>query len=601
MHTLGKLMLIFTCSCIFAADLYDYGGIYDKEFNKDTSDRKNIGQFKSTYVEWKLTNPIRLFGDQNSNGVVKNQIHIHASGIITFTEPLDICPSSDTSFPGLYIAPYWVQVDLNRGGKVYYRQEDPSSSNSKHTNYTEIVEEINRGKNELKEAKADGDITVSDLTSVIFITWEQMRPPLNFFSLGDHRNTFQLVIVTTPTRQFALFLYERLDYYIFPSFQYYCGQAAVAGLNHRGISYNFQMTDFFYLAPYNLLLHSNIFPYNKLRRYLILIRDIKATVRQPAPPRLNCTVPENQKDPYCTHGIHPSFCALHAPGIYPHPSRCNNFVLCGPNGKLNVERCPSGVRYNPSIRGCDWNGYYRCNDVQQLRLIGLAQSDSFNTLISVRYLINQNTYTAFHNNTCFGIPEWGNAEDISSCENYLMCSNTRTYRLPCPLSWNGEQLYYNREKNYCDYKHNVVCENGKRPAGPTTPFFVPTTTSTTTRRRTTTTTIHPPGACQGIVSGNDIDPTSCAHYFSCQNGNVLHRFECQLGFNNQRLFYNREKNYCDYQSNVDCGDGIRPITTASVPTTKIPTTKIVPTEYLTEWSSWTLTNWGAWEDVGRPL
>ena len=86
----------------------------------------------------------------------------------------------------------------------------------------------------------------------------------------------------------------------------------------------------------------------------------------------------------------------------------------------------------------------------------------FNSLVSIRY-DRINLRFATHNNTCVGVPPWGNTVDISSCEHFLMCSNTRTFIIPCPPSHQGQKLYFNPSKNTCDYQRNVQCKDGIRP------------------------------------------------------------------------------------------------------------------------------------------
>ena len=199
---------------------------------------------------------------------------------------------------------------------------------------------------------------------------------------------------------------------------------------------------------------------------------------------------------------------------------------------------------------------------------------SVNSLISISNETGSNQNFAVHNNTCAGQSNSRNIVDISACETYLMCSNTRTFRMTCPLNWQtGERLYYNREKGFCDYKKDVKCVNGVRPPPPpttqppTTPLFTLPTykissttapmfsaqfTNTITTTEVTTTT-HPPHVCNGISSwGNLPDPNSCAHYFACRNHKVVHRFKCQKSWSGEQLYYNPQLDYCDFQKNVNC-------------------------------------------------
>ena len=183
----------------------------------------------------------------------------------------------------------------------------------------------------------------------------------------------------------------------------------------------------------------------------------------------------------------------------------------------------------------------------------------FNPLVSIRYdRINLRFST--HNNTCVGVPEWGNTVDISSCSNYLMCSNTRTFIMPCPPSHDGQRLYFNPLRNTCDFKKNVECENGKRPASQTTtnnghPIIITpppqiTRQSTTTELPSLPSNVNP---CYGVgKAANKADPFSCDHYYSCREGRVFQRTQCPTSWNGFTLFYNPGKDQCVYRDEVNC-------------------------------------------------
>ena len=98
--------------------------------------------------------------------------------MITFEDiDLPLCPNGQFLYNQPYIAAYWVQADLSVSGNVYYRQEIVISDNEGA--YVDIVEEINRGQEHY--VTSDWEITTSDVTSVIYITWEEMKPPYSIF------------------------------------------------------------------------------------------------------------------------------------------------------------------------------------------------------------------------------------------------------------------------------------------------------------------------------------------------------------------------------------------------------------------------------------
>ena len=179
----------------------------------------------------------------------------------------------------------------------------------------------------------------------------------------------------------------------------------------------------------------------------------------------------------------------------------------------------------------------------------------FNSEVSIRYdRINLRFST--HNNTCVGVPQWGNTVDISSCEHYLMCSNTRTFIVPCPPSHNGEKLFFNPNKNYCDYQRNVQCENGKRPDNQINngkPIII-TPPPQITSHSTTDPPSLPPNMnpCRNTKSGNRPDPFSCEHYYSCQQNGVVQRSRCPASWNGVHLYYNPHKDECVYKEEMRC-------------------------------------------------
>lgn len=182
----------------------------------------------------------------------------------------------------------------------------------------------------------------------------------------------------------------------------------------------------------------------------------------------------------------------------------------------------------------------------------------FDPMVKIQYdPINLRFST--HGNNCVGIPQWGNTVDISSCDNYLMCTNARTFLVKCPPSHDGQELYFNREKNFCDYRKNVNCTDGKRPGDDDSdedrhPIIItPSPIVTQSTVKTPKVTL-PPGVnpCKNIELGNVRDLYFCDHYYSCQLGKILQRFSCPTSWDGETLFYDSEKNQCLYRNEVKC-------------------------------------------------
>lgn len=218
----------------------------------------------------------------------------------------------------------------------------------------------------------------------------------------------------------------------------------------------------------------------------------------------------------------------------------------------------------------------------------LQRVGRFQPLFSIRYDILNLNY-GIHNNTCVGVPNWGNTIDVSTCDHYLMCSNTRTYRVPCPPSFDGSKLYFNPDKNYCDYKKNVDCKNGIRPSfsngrpkNDTRPVIITPPPVVTKSTVATTTMVLPKNfnPCRRRQNRNSPDPLSCDHYYTCSSSMMLKRVRCPLSWNGKTLYYDPETNQCRYRHEVKCNEikEVVPKTTSTPSTrstdsqTKVPNT-----------------------------
>ena len=193
-----------------------------------------------------------------------------------------------------------------------------------------------------------------------------------------------------------------------------------------------------------------------------------------------------------------------------------------------------------------------------------SNGSTFNMSITLTRLLDTLQFAA-HSNDCVGRPVASNIIDPTSCNHFLMCSNTRTLRAKCP-----DNLFYDPEKDACEFPDKVDCVNGVRPTQmPTISNSASNATTISARStvftNTTTKTVKiPSNICNGIESGRQIaDPVSCTHYYTCTFAGPVRRV-CP-----PTLFYNREAKVCDFPRNVLCEKGMRPnvtITTATLVT-----------------------------------
>lgn len=160
---------------------------------------------------------------------------------------------------------------------------------------------------------------------------------------------------------------------------------------------------------------------------------------------------------------------------------------------------------------------------------------------------------AAHSNECVGRPNASNIVDPTSCNHFIMCTNTRTVRKRCP-----DNLLYDPENDVCEFADKVKCVNGMRPTPMTTISNVVNNATiispnSTVLINTTTVTVEiPPSICNDSETGrNVVDPKSCTHFYMCVHTGPV-RKTCP-----PTLFYNREARVCDFPRNVPCENGKR--------------------------------------------
>ena len=160
---------------------------------------------------------------------------------------------------------------------------------------------------------------------------------------------------------------------------------------------------------------------------------------------------------------------------------------------------------------------------------------------------------AAHSNECVGRPNASNIVDPTSCNHFIMCTNTRTVRKRCP-----DNLLYDPENDVCEFADKVKCVNGTRPTPMTTISIVVNNATTisphsTVLINTTTVAVEiPPHICNGSETGrNVVDPKSCTHFYMCVRTGPV-RKTCP-----PTLFYNREARVCDFPRNFQCKNGKR--------------------------------------------
>ena len=123
----------------------------------------------------------------NTNGVL--------SFGLTHTTPSTYGSNFSAVFSPPIIAPFWDDIDITRGGTIYYRQEsDPA-----------IVEQVQQA------VASDYPEAASFQPSLVFVaTWDRVER-FAIISTGD-TNTFQVVIVSDGSWTFVRFIYGDIQW-----------------------------------------------------------------------------------------------------------------------------------------------------------------------------------------------------------------------------------------------------------------------------------------------------------------------------------------------------------------------------------------------------
>ncbi|KRX49432.1 EGF-like domain-containing protein [Trichinella murrelli] len=172
---------------LFTARLYDFG--------PNEGDQSLPKQFANAHynngLKLRLNRPIHYYGQWFET------IFIHPNGIIGFEENFSNTESHSSIFNAnkAFIAPFWNQNDLSKGGNVYYREIFDGRL-------------VDRAKSEVLY-QFDRSIQVS---SIILITWEKMQPREGELLPTENTNTFQIAIINAGNQTFVNIIYKNIGW-----------------------------------------------------------------------------------------------------------------------------------------------------------------------------------------------------------------------------------------------------------------------------------------------------------------------------------------------------------------------------------------------------
>ncbi len=122
---------------------------------------------------------------------------VNTNGVLSFGESYTVPVGTDFNFipsPPI-IAPFWDDIDITRGGTIYYRQDSNST-------ITELVQ---------KAVATEYPEAASFQPSLVFVaTWDRVAP----YDFNDRGrvNTFQVVVASDGTWTFVRFSYGDIQW-----------------------------------------------------------------------------------------------------------------------------------------------------------------------------------------------------------------------------------------------------------------------------------------------------------------------------------------------------------------------------------------------------
>ncbi|XP_031330821.1 peritrophin-1-like, partial [Photinus pyralis] len=184
---------------------------------------------------------------------------------------------------------------------------------------------------------------------------------------------------------------------------------------------------------------------------------------------------------------------------------CTQFYKCD-NAKKILHQCPQGLFYNPEQSYCDWPQNVNC--VKNTTMAQLSVLFKSRAVDSQRFCPLENP----DKNILY--------PHESNCSIFYKCFNGHLVPHACPPN-----LYYNPDREYCDWSSNVKCYAESQTEGNNLvdcPLENPE---------------------QDILYPHE---SKCNVFYKCSNGEKV-PVECFPG-----LYFNPKKNFCDWPENVTC-------------------------------------------------
>lgn len=202
---------------------------------------------------------------------------------------------------------------------------------------------------------------------------------------------------------------------------------------------------------------------------------------------------------------------------------CHQFYQCV-GGTPITQTCPADLLYNEELSICDWPINVNCDG----RVIPAERPEGEE---EEQPSGNGHSDPSLAPKICATEDSEGVLVAHEYCNKFYVCQGGRPVSLACPAN-----LFYNPENEQCDWPFNVNC------GGRFTVNSVRVETNPLSSDDTVT------SCSQYDSEGALIAHENCNRFYKCNGGKPV-ALDCPAG-----LVFNIEVQYCDWSSNVECGD-----------------------------------------------
>nr|CAB3507747.1 unnamed protein product [Spodoptera littoralis] len=260
--------------------------------------------------------------------------------------------------------------------------------------------------------------------------------------------------------------------------------------------------------------------------------------------------PNEDKDPDQVSGGNsdpsqaPAICAAEgSDGVLIAHENCNQFYKCF-GGEPAALDCPQNLLYNPEREYCDWEWNVDCSNRIKPDDIsgGKPNEDKGPEQVS-----GGNSDPSQAPAICAAEGSDGVLVAHENCNQFYKCYRGEPAALDCP-----QNLLYNPEREYCDWEWNVDCSNRIKPddisGGNPNEDKDPDQVSGGNSDPSQAPAICAAEGSDGVLVAHE----NCNQFYKCYRGEPA-ALDCP-----QNLLYNPEREYCDWEWNVDCSNRIKP-------------------------------------------